>query len=383
MSVRIRRMKMHVRKIVWTVVAVALALSASVILSQSGAAKPKVVEPNPSQAELLRGFAAIDPIDSHTHAYQDNVTFNAFLKNLNLHIVDIAFSDDRYPYFDNARGEVRDILGVVKGSDGHASLCTTFSPYSFEKPGFARHAIRQLNKDFADGAVAVKIYKTIGMEIKKKSGTYLMPDDPVFEPIYKDIAAHNRTVIAHIAEPTSCWQPPNPASPDYRYYQTHPNEYAYLHPDWPSKATILAARDRMLAENPTLRVVGAHLGSMELNVDVIAKHFDRYPNFAVDTAARVPYLELQPREKVRNFIIKYQDRILYGTDHELDRGADTEKTLQGWKQGYAHDWEYFATDDAMTYKGHTFRGLALPPSVLRKLYRENAVRWFPGLLNPH
>ncbi|MGH7867355.1 MAG: amidohydrolase family protein, partial [Candidatus Dormibacteraceae bacterium] len=205
--------------------------------------------------------------------------------------------------------------------------------------------------------------------------------DHVFEPIYKDIAAHNRTVIAHIAEPTSCWQPPNPASPDYDYYKEHPQEYAYLHPDWPSKATILAARDHMLAENPKLRVVGAHLGSMEVDVDEIAKRFDRYPNFAVDTAARVPYLMLQPREKVRSFLIKYQGRVLFGTDLGMMPQDNTVKALRSWRSTYARDWEYFATDKTIEYKGHEIRGLMLPEPVLRKLYHDNAVRWFPGILD--
>lgn len=376
-------MKSQTYKALWVAMALAVTMSTWMGLSQSLTARQASATLDNNQDMLLQGFAKIDPIDSHTHVYQDNPEFNAFLKRLNLHIMDIAVSDDRYPLTRQVKPEINDILGVVKSSKGNVSLCTTFSPYPFESPQFSQDAIQQLNKDFAEGAVAVKIYKTIGMEIKKKSGKYLMPDDPAFEPIYRDIAAHHRTIIAHIAEPTSCWKPPNPASPDYRYYQTHPHEYAYLHPEWPSKAAILAARDHMLAENPQLRVVGAHLGSMEVNVDDIAEHFDRYPNFAVDTAARVPYLELQPREKVRNFIIKYQDRILYGTDHELNRGDNTAETLKQWKEGYAHDWKYFATDDMIQYKGHDIRGLKLPPSVLRKLYHDNAVRWFPGILGTH
>ena len=63
----------------------------------------------------------------------------------------------------------------------------------------------------------------------------------------------------------------------------------------------------MLANNPKLRVVGCHLGSMEADVGEIAQRFDRYPNFAVDTAARVVSLMMQPPEKVRTFLIKYQD----------------------------------------------------------------------------
>ena len=363
------------------VVVTAGMLAAILKFSRASLAKQAAPAPANSQSALLRGFAEMDPIDSHTHVYGDNPAFNAFLKRLNLHLVDICVLDDRDPFFKALKPQLRGVLEVIHGSGGHASLCTTFSPYSFEDPGFARQAIRQLNENFSEGAVAVKIYKTIGMEIKTKSGKYLLPDDPVFEPIYGDIAAHNRTVIAHIAEPTSCWQPPNPASPDYDYYKEHPQEYAYLHPDWPSKATILAARDHMLAENPKLRVVGAHLGSMELDVDEIAKRFDRYPNFAVDTAARVPYLMLQPREKVRAFMIKYQDRVLFGTDLGLMPQDNTVEALRGWRSTYARDWKYFSTDEIIQYKGHETQGLMLPEPVLRKLYHDNAVRWFPGILN--
>jgi predicted TIM-barrel fold metal-dependent hydrolase len=207
-----------------------------------------------------------------------------------------------------------------------------------------------------------------------------MPDDPAFKPIYQFIAAHHRTVVAHIAEPDSCWQPPNPSSPDYSYYQQHPEEYAYAHPEWPSKAAILAARDHLLAENPQLRVVGAHLGSMETDVDEIAKRFDRYPNFAVDTAARVEYLMMQPRDKVRAFLIKYQDRVLYGTDLVVMPKDDTEKALAEWNDTYARDWKFFATNKTVEIKGRKFQGLELPEPVLRKLYHDNAVRWFPGAI---
>jgi len=209
-----------------------------------------------------------------------------------------------------------------------------------------------------------------------------MADDPAFEPIYQAIAAHHRTVVAHLAEPDSCWQPPNPASPDYEYYKEHPAEYAYAHPEWPAKAAILAARDHLLAENPKLRVVGAHLGSMEADVNEMARRFDRYPNFAVDAAARVPYFMLQPREKVRAFLIKYQDRVLYATDLVVMPQDNTEKALQEWTSTYERDWKFFATDQTVEYKGHNAHGLRLPEPVLRKLYHDNAVRWIPGIVAP-
>ena len=332
------------------------------------------------QGAWLQAFAELNPIDAHAHVFKDDPALIALLKQMKLYILDICVIDDRDPLFKGLEPQRSQVLSVVRSSSGHAALCTTISPYDFEEAGFSRRVIHQLDKDFLDGAIAVKIYKTLGMEIKTKSGKYLLPDDPVFDPIYKDIAAHRRTVMAHLAEPTSCWEPANPASPDYDYYKQHPEEYAFLHPEWPSKSTILAARDHMLEKNPTLRVVGAHLGSMELSVDEIARRFERYPNFTVDTAARVPYFMLQPRDKVRAFLIKYQDRVLYGTDLELMPQDKTPERLKEWTSTYERDWKYFATNQTIEYRGQNIEGLQLPEPVLRKFFHDNAVRWIPGIL---
>jgi predicted TIM-barrel fold metal-dependent hydrolase len=77
---------------------------------------------------------------------------------------------------------------------------------------------------------------------------------------------------------------------------------------------------------------------MEVDVDEIARHFDRYPNFAVDTAARMLYLMKQPPEKVRAFLTKYQDRVVYGTDLELHPWEDALKALPEWEKQYLTDW---------------------------------------------
>jgi predicted TIM-barrel fold metal-dependent hydrolase len=331
-------------------------------------------------ADELAAFAGLEPIDTHTHDYQNDPAFYAMMQRLRLHVLDICVADSHNLYR-ALEPEIASALTFVRGSRGHASLCTTFDPYSFAKPDFSDLAIKQINQDFAQGAVAVKIWKNIGMEIKTAEGKYVMPDDPKFAPIYRDIAARNKTLIAHLAEPTSCWRPPDPASPDYDYYKEHPEWYMYLHPDHPSKETILAARDRLLAENPKLRVIGAHLGSMEVDVDEIAKRFERYPNFAVDMAARMEYLMLEPREKVRDFLIKYQDRVLYATDLEFLPNESAADALKEWQETYARDWKFLATGEILEYQGHKIQGLKLPQTVLRKLYHDNAVRWIPGILS--
>ena len=68
------------------------------------------------------------------------------------------------------------------------------------------------------------------MEIKDAKGNYIMPDNPVFEPIFKNIAAHNKTLIAHLADPNTIWEAPNPNAADYDYYMQHPELYMYAKP---------------------------------------------------------------------------------------------------------------------------------------------------------
>lgn len=121
-----------------------------------------------------------------------------------------------------------------------------------------------------------------------------------------------------------------------------------------------------------------HLGSLEKNLDGIATRLDRYPNFAVDTGARMEYLMLTPTEKVRTFLIKYQNRVLYGTDLDLIATADVEESAKEWQATYLRDWRYLATDETFDLNGKKVHGLKLPETVLRKIYRENAVHWIPG-----
>ncbi|MGO8718675.1 MAG: amidohydrolase family protein [Acidobacteriaceae bacterium] len=334
----------------------------------------------PFTPQELQQFAALDPIDTHTHAFQAAPALYAMLKKLNLHVLDITLVDDYDPELKDLSKERRDTWNVIRHSDGYIAMCTTFDPFKFNRPNFAENANRIINEDFARGAVAVKIWKNVGMEIKDAKGNYIMPDNPVFEPIFKNIAAHNKTLIAHLADPNTIWEAPNPNAADYDYYTQHPELYMYAKHGAPSKEAILIARDHVLEANPKLRVVGAHLGSMEADFHQLAQHLDKYPNFAVDLAARMPYVEMQPRADIIAFITKYQDRLMYATDNELNPDSNAQKTMQDWENRYANDWRFFATKDVVEYHGHDIQGLALPQPILRKLYHDNAVKWFPGIL---
>lgn len=332
-----------------------------------------------STEEALTAFSAMQPIDVHVHVFKTDPAFQSMLERLHLKVLNILVMDDTLPYRKQLEPQITDALALVRSSKGHVAWCTTFDPYKFADPSFGNDAIKQIDRDFARGAVAVKIWKNIGMEIKDRNGKFIMADDPKFEPIYKDIASHGKTLMVHLAEPDVAWGPPDAADPSWSYYKENPQWYHYNEAGFPSKQEILRARDHVLAENPDLRVVGVHLGSMEKDLDAIAMHFDRYPNFAIDTAARMDYLMLAPREKVRSFFLKYQDRILYGTDLDLLATASVDESLKEWQSTYVRDWEFLATDETFDYSGKTVRGLNLPKPVLRQIYRANALRWIPSL----
>jgi predicted TIM-barrel fold metal-dependent hydrolase len=329
--------------------------------------------------EGLRAFANIRPIDVHVHVFKSDVAFQAMLQRLNLKLMNILVVDDTLSYRKQLEPQITDALALVRSSDGHVAFCTTFDPYKFNEATFDADSIKQLDRDFVHGAVAVKIWKNVGMEIKTSDGKFIMPDDPKFEPIYKDIARHHKTLMTHLAEPDVAWGPPDPSDPSWSYYQENPQWFLYNKPGVPSKQQILQARDHVLAENPNLRMVGVHLGSMEKDLDNIAVHLNRYPNFAIDTAARMEYLMITPPERVRAFLIKYQDRVLYGTDLDLIATANVGETLTEWESTYARDWTYLATDQIIEYKGKKIRGLKLPEPVLQKIFHDNALHWIPGL----
>jgi hypothetical protein len=316
-------------------------------------------------------------IDTHVHIHRDADALLSALKQSNWRGLDIvvcpAGGDEHFDLEEKLRATHK----VQRDSGGALLWASTFDARGFESPGFADRTISRLRRSFDDGAVGVKIWKNIGMAIKAKSGAFLLPDDPALLPIYEAIQGADRTLIAHLAEPNGAWMPLDPKNPEFAYYSNNRQWHMHGTAGAPVKDEILKARDRVLARYPKLRVVGCHLGSDEDDLTRLAKRLDHYPNFAVDTAARVRYFARGDREKVRAFVTRYQDRILYATDFAL-RDGDPAVAARSLRAAHDRDWQFFSGGDSMNYAGQPTQGLALPDPILRKIFRENALRWIPG-----
>ena len=228
------------------------------------------------------------------------------------------------------------------------------------------------------GASGIKIWKNIGMVLKDRDSSFVMIDDPAFAPVFEYLEKNKIPVMGHLGEPRDCWLPENemidPGA--VTYFKAHPQYYMYLHPEAPSYEAQINARDTILKRYPGIDFIGAHLASLEWSFDELAERLERFPELKVDIAARmgpILYHSKIDRNKVRNFMIKYQDRILYGTDFEVhdEPGLDADTVKARLFKGWLDQWIYFATDSTLEAKG-----LKLPAEVIDKIYFKNAKKYF-------
>jgi predicted TIM-barrel fold metal-dependent hydrolase len=108
-------------------------------------------------------------------------------------------------------------------------------------------------------------------------------------------------------------------------------------------------------------------------MDWVAQQLDKYPNYYIDIDARIHEIGRRPYT-ARKMLIKYQDRILFGTDTRPDVEA------------YRTYYQFLETEDEYidVAKSHHLQGrwkvngMYLPDEVLEKIYYRNAVKLIPG-----
>ena len=334
-------------------------------------------------------FQSVPKIDAHMHIqnYADTVFINQAQEDnfqfLNLNV----FKSGGKPIEEQQKFSVE----MVQTFPGRNAWVTTFSLDNFNKEGWQDEAITYIKKSVQNGAVGVKVWKNIGFFLKDENAKLVMIDHPRFDPILDYLAKNHIPLIGHLGEHRNSWLPLEKMTVNGNrdYARAHPEEHMFLHPERPSYEDYINARDRMLEKHPDLVFIGAHLGSLEWSVDELAKRLDKFPNMSVDMAERVSHLQYQALtewQKVRDFFIKYQDRLVYGTDlrsSAMDIVNKGIKDPEGIKK-HAHEvwmrhWKFFTDDQMMRVpkvEGE-FKGLKLPREVVDKIYRTNAEKLFP------
>ena len=328
----------------------------------------------------LEDFARTDKIDAHVHVHGPAARFMAQAMADNFRILTINVDS---PDFPPLAEQQREAVALRAQYPGWVAFAATFSTDGFQSPGWSAAVVRHIDAARAQGAVGVKVWKNIGMVLRDTDGSYVMPDDPRLEPVFAHLEREHIVLLGHQAEPLNCWLPPQKMTvrSDLEYFRGHPQYYMYEHPEMPTHDAILAARDRMLRAHPQLRFDGVHLASLEWDVARVAAFLDAFPQAVVDLAARLVHLEYQAAgdpDKVRRFLIRYQDRILYGSDLGYGPAESSAAEIATLHTDWLNDWRFLTTSEPMHSPDFpaAFHGLRLPRAVIDKIYRDNAEALF-------
>jgi len=364
--------------------AVVLRPAAGLCLSAWMAAAPAAATYTTADFERVRKF------DSHVHANTDDHDFLDIARRDNFELLSINVD---YPDFPPLPEQARVAHALQSEDPAHFHYATTFSMRGFGTDAWTRDTDQAIDAELQRGAVAVKVWKNVGMVEKDAGGRLIMIDDPGFDGVMAHLEAAGVPLIAHQGEPRNCWLPLEEMTTenDRSYFREHPEYHMYLHPEQPSYEALMAARDRFVSHHPRLSFVGAHMASLEWSVDALAQFLDTHPHATVDLAARMTQVQFQSRKdrrKVRRFFLRYQDRILYGTDltenplTAADRAQNPPILPGQFKQEadafWRSDWAYLATGATQHIDAikSDVEGLALPRGVIDKIYFANARRVF-------
>lgn len=232
---------------------------------------------------------------------------------------------------------------------------------------------KQLEQSFQAGAKGLKIHKSLGLSYRFKDGKLMPIDDPKLDPIWAMCAKYNRPVMIHTSDPAAFFTPLDRYNERWHELNAHPN-WLFFGDQFPSRAQLHEQRNRAIAKHPNTTFMCAHFGNNPEDLATVGQWLDLYPNMVIDIDARISELGRQPYT-ARKFILKYQDRIMFGTDTTPRRDA-----YQMYYRFLETDDEYF--DCASSHQRQGFwmiYGIFLPKDVLEKVYHRNAERIVFGL----
>ena len=238
----------------------------------------------------------------------------------------------------------------------------------FDDPEYSQREASQLQQAVDAGARGLKVHKVLGLTARDGSGKVIAVDHPKLDPVWAKAGQLGVPVLMHVADPACFFMPVDRYNPAYKKLSGHP-ERSYYGPEFPSKEEILTQRDNVIAGHHNTIFIAAHHGNCPENLDYVGSTLDKYPNLYVELSYALVQLGLQPHHARKHFI-KYQDRILFGTDGIPDAAR------------YRMYYRFLETDDDYFRCGNGgwedyISCLNVPKSALEKIYYKNAKRIIP------
>jgi predicted TIM-barrel fold metal-dependent hydrolase len=246
-----------------------------------------------------------------------------------------------------------------------------FSPdfARIDEPDFGKKEAQKLADAVKQGCRGLQVYKALGLTLKDKGGKLIAVDDPRIDPIWAKCGELGIPVMIHSSDPKAFHNGPLDASNERYEELTQNPAWVYFGTGIPSKEEILDQRNRVIERHPGTIFIVAHVGGMAEDLGRVSMWLEKYPNFYLDIDARIGELGRQPYS-ARKFMIRYQDRILFG--------SDTAPDAESYRAHYRFletDDEYFDPTPAHKFQGRwMIYGLNLPDEALEKIYNKNALK---------
>ncbi|MGB7344503.1 MAG: amidohydrolase family protein [Pirellulaceae bacterium] len=248
------------------------------------------------------------------------------------------------------------------------------STWDCHRQGFADRTADRLSAAVAEGVSGLKIFKRFGLNYRNPDGSLIQIDDSRWDPIWKRCGELGIPVIIHTADPAAFFDPIDATNERWEELSRHP-EWSFHGDKYPSREELLNARNRVIARHPKTQFIGAHIANNAEDLDAVGRWLDAYPNLWIEPASRIAELGRQPFSS-RDFLIKYADRILFGTDGPW---PETRVRLY-WRFLETRDQNFPYSEKIPPPQGlWQIHGTNLPDEVLQKIYFANAVRLIPGV----
>jgi predicted TIM-barrel fold metal-dependent hydrolase len=342
---------------------------------------------NISQALYIKGDLVLDYQPKSNLVQKQSIPGKPKYPVIDVHT---HFSSDLDPTFLIEKMDALGIRAIINLSGGYGikldRMLDKFSRYDphrliifcnldfskIDDSDFSEQMVGFLSTAYAKGAKGLKIFKNLGLTVKDKTGQVVPIDDVRFDPIWAKAGELGMPVLIHTADPVAFFKPPDRFNERLMQLKRHPG-WSFYGPTFPKRETIIAQRNRVIARHPNTIFIGAHVGNSAEDLMSLGKLLETYQNLYVDVAARVAELGRQPYT-ARKFFIKYQDRILFGTDRYPGKSVQPR---------YKIYYRFFQTqDEYFDYYDHPFPptgewkiyGVFLPDEVLEKIYFKNAQR---------
>lgn len=239
-----------------------------------------------------------------------------------------------------------------------------------DESNFGQNEADRLEEAVEMGIRGIKISKTLGLNFKDSSGNLIAVDDSRLDPIWARAGELGIPVLMHISDPKAFFTPIDRYNERYDELGAHPN-WGFAGPEFPEKEELLNQRNRVIARHPNTTFIATHMANLPEELGRVSAWLEQYPNMYVDIDARISELGRQPYT-ARKFMIKHQDRVLFGTD--------TRPNLEAYQVYYRFletDDEYINADPSHHRQGRwRIYGIYLPDEVLEKVYNKNALKIF-------